>query len=196
MKCRSGWEGQGVPAKAGRHRALTFAVLSLVLSCASAPFPRATHVSDGRTDDPWLEGEKCAEGSHDDAALRIEEVLAGTGKVVGDGETVRVHYVARLPDGTVVHDTRHDGAPIEVIIGSTKMICGFDRALIGMRAGSQRRVTVPWRLAFGANGRPPDVQPRTDLVFLIDLFLPSYPGQDQSAPAANPNARGAGGRRR
>jgi hypothetical protein len=170
----------------------TFIAASLALSCAGAPFPRETRAFDGRTDDPWLEGERCPAGPRDDTGLRIEEVEAGSGKVAGDGETVRVHYVAKLPDGTIVHDTRHDGPPVEVIIGSTKMICGFDRALLGMRAGEQRRVSVPWRLAFGESGRPPDVQPRTDLVFVIDLFVPAYRGVEQTSRPTNPASRGRG----
>jgi len=32
--------------------------------------------------------------------------------------------------------TRVDGAPIEIFIGSTKIICGFEKALMGMRAGN------------------------------------------------------------
>jgi FKBP-type peptidyl-prolyl cis-trans isomerase len=160
------------------------------LSCAGASFHRETRAFDGRTDDLWLEGERCPAGTRDDAGLRIEEVEAGSGQAAADGETVRVHYIAKLPDGTVVHDTLHNGAPIEIIIGSTKMICGFDRAVLGMRAGEQRRVFVPWRLAFGEDGRPPDVPPRTDLVFVIDLFVPAYREVDRGSAPVNPAARG------
>jgi hypothetical protein len=43
----------------------------------------------------------------------------------------------------------------EIIGSAKKTMCGFDRALVGMRPGEQRRVTVPWQLAFGDAGRPP-----------------------------------------
>jgi hypothetical protein len=166
----------------------------LGLSCGGASFPRETTATDARADDPWLEGgERCAAGSQDDTGLRIEELDAGTGRAVGDGEEVRVHYVARLANGTVIHDTRHDGAPIEIIIGSTKIICGFEKALIGMHAGEQRRVSVPWRLAFGESGRPPDVPPRTDLAFVIELFLPAVSVLENGSPPGNP-VLGGGGR--
>jgi hypothetical protein len=168
----------------------------LVLSCGAGPFPRETTADDARADDPWLEGgERCAPGFHDDTGLRIEGLAAGIGKAVGDGQEVRVHYVARLPDGRIVHDTRHDGAPIEIIIGSTKIICGFERALLGMHAGEQRRVTVPWQLAFGESGKPPDVPARTDVTFVIDLFLPAVTELENGSRPSNP-ARGGGGRGR
>jgi len=148
---------------------------SLALSCAGAPLPRETRATNCRTDDAWLEGATCEGNANasDDAGLRIEDVEAGRGQPVGKGETVRVHYTARLEDGTTLHNTRDKGPPVEIIIGSTKTICGFERALVGMRPGGQRRVVVPWRLGFGEGGRPPDIQPKTDLVFVVDLFLPA-----------------------
>jgi hypothetical protein len=172
--------------------ATTIIATSLTLSCGGGSFPRQTVATNTRTDDPWLEGERCTDGPHDDAGLRIEQVEAGSGEAVGIGETVRVHYVARLPNGTIIHDTQHDGPPVEIIIGSTKIICGFERALVGMRAGEQRRVTVPWSLAFGESGRPPDVPRRTDLVFVIDLFLPYVVPAENRSPAVNPASRGRG----
>jgi hypothetical protein len=185
-------------AKANRCQgpAATIIAASIGLSCGGS-LPRQTTATDTRADDPWLEGgERCQAGSQEDPGLRIEELEAGTGKPVEDGQEVRVHYVARLPDGTIIHDT-HDGAPIEIFIGSTKIICGFERALLGMRAGEQRRASVPWRLAFGESGRSPDVPPRTDLAFVIDLFLPAVPALENGSRPANPNpGHGGGGRGR
>jgi hypothetical protein len=158
------------------------------VSCG-ATFPRQTFAEDGRGNDPWLEGARCDSGSSDDAAVRVEQVEAGTGKVVGVGETVRVHYVASLPNGSVVRDTHNDGAPVELIIGSTKIICGFEKALIGMRAGEQRRAYVPWHLGFGEAGKPPEIEPRTDLVFVIDLFLPASAAVQNGSPPENPAMR-------
>jgi len=177
----------------GGRSSLVLAV-ALALSCGGGSFPRDTTATNGRADDPWLEGERCSPGPNDDTALRIETTEVGTGKVVGDGETVRVHYVARLADGTVVHDTRADGAPIELILGSTKIICGFERGLLGMRAGEQRRVSVPWPLAFGEGGKPPTVPARSDVTFVVDLFLPADPSLEHgSGPARPPASRGGGG---
>jgi len=173
----------------------TLLATAIVVSCGGAAFPRETTANNARTDDPWLEGERCGEGAHGDAGLHVETLEIGPGKVVGDGQTVRVHYVAQLPDGTVVHDTRADGPPIEMIIGSTKLICGFERALAGMHAGEQRRVRVPARLAFGDAGKPPQVPGGSDLVFVIDLFLPADPVLEQGGgPVRPPSSRGGGGR--
>jgi peptidylprolyl isomerase len=172
----------------------TRTVLGLVLaglgaSCAGATFPRQTRVSTARSDDPWLAGEQCPAQPPDSSQLRIEDLEAGTGRPVAQGETVRVHYQAALPNGTPLHDTRDQGVPSEIILGSTKTICGFEKALVGMRPGGQRRVFVPWQLGFGESGRAPDIQPRTDLVFVIDLYLPADTGFQPGAPPVNPAQR-------
>jgi FKBP-type peptidyl-prolyl cis-trans isomerase len=176
-------------------RSVMLSAALLALSCGAAPRYRETRAENARADDPWLDGERCKPETRDDPGVRVEQIEAGAGQPVGDGESVRVHYVARLPSGETVHDTREGGLPIEIIIGSTHTICGFEKALLGMRPGEQRRAFVPWRLAFGESGRTPDIQPRTDLVFVIDLFLPSDVVNQRGSPPPRP-ALGGGGRRR
>jgi hypothetical protein len=166
---------------------------SLTLSCGAGPSGRQTTASNTRGDDPWLAGEGCNPGAPADPAPRIEVLAEGSGPPVGPGVTVRVHYVVSLPDGAILHDSHEGSLPSEIILGSTKTICGFERALLGMRPGEQRRVFVPWSLAFGESGRPPEIPPRTDLVFVIDLYLPADVVFEHGAPPANPNG---GGRRR
>jgi hypothetical protein len=72
---------------------------------------------------------------------------------------------------------------------------GFEKGLLGMRAREQRRFTVPWGLAFGEEGKPPDVPPRTEVTFVVDLFRPAVSELSNGSPPANP-ARGGGGRGR
>jgi FKBP-type peptidyl-prolyl cis-trans isomerase len=184
------------PPMPGRPRWHPFIVASVVASCAGSHHFRETRADNARADDPWLEGERCTPETRDDPGVRVEQVEEGVGRPVGDGETVRVHYVARLPSGETVHDTRAGCLPIEIIIGSTHTICGFEKALLGMRAGEQRRAYVPWHLAFGENGRPPDIQPRTDLVFLINLYLPADVVLEPHSGPTRPPVGGGGGRRR
>jgi FKBP-type peptidyl-prolyl cis-trans isomerase len=166
---------------------------SCTLSCGAGPTGRLTTASNTRGDDPWLAGEGCTPDAPDAAPMHIEVLAAGSGQPVASGVNVRVHYIASLPNGAVLHDSHDSGLPSDIILGSTKTICGFERALLGMRPGEQRRVLVPWSLAFGESGRPPEVPPRTDLVFVIDLYLPAETVIEQGSHPVNP---AGGGRRR
>jgi hypothetical protein len=171
-----------------------FSAASLALSCGAGPTSRQTTANNARGDDPWLMGERCTRATPADPAPRIEVLAEGSGPPVAQGVTVRVHYVASLTNGVILHDSHdsHDGysAPSEIILGSTKTICGFERALAGMRPGEQRRVLVPWSLAFGETGRPPEVPPRADLVFLVDLYLPADVVIERGLPPTNPSGMG------
>jgi hypothetical protein len=166
---------------------------SPLFSCGAGPTGRQTTASNTRGDDPWLAGEGCSPDTPADIAPRIEVLAEGNGQPVTAGMSVRVHYVASSPDGTVLHDSHEGNLPSDIILGSTKTICGFERALLGMRPGEQRRAFVPSSLAFGEAGRPPGVPPRTDVVFVIDLYLPADAVIDQGSHPANP---AGGGRRR
>jgi hypothetical protein len=169
---------------------------TLALSCGAPPVRgRPTTIGIARSNDPWLLGERCTPETPADPAPRIEVLAAGTGAPVTTGMTVRVHYVASLPGGATLHDTHDENMPAEIIIGSTKTICGFERSLIGMRPGEQRRVSIPASLAFGESGRPPEIPPGADLVFVIDLYLSADVAFEHGSPPVNP-IRGGGGRRR
>jgi hypothetical protein len=170
-------------------------VASLTLSCASPQVSaRPTMIGVARSDDPWLLGERCTPETPPDPAPRIEVLAAGSGEPVAPGVTVRIHYIASLPNGAVLRDTHEENIPAEIIIGSTKTICGIERALIGMHPGEQRRIFVPSSLAFGETGRPPEIPPHSDLVFVVDLYLPADVVNQLGSPPVNP-IRG-GGRRR
>jgi FKBP-type peptidyl-prolyl cis-trans isomerase len=177
----------------------TAAIAIACAACGSAPFPSATQATDARNHDPWIETASPCETreAREEPELHVEEVRPGEGRQVERGDTVRVHYTASV-GGQTVHDSRNDGAPLEMIVGSTKTICGFERGILGMHAGGERRVFVPARLAFGEAGKPPDVPANADVVLVVDLFLPADPasGRGVGGPVNPVRGGGGGGRRR
>ncbi len=65
-----------------------------------------------------------------------------------NGDRVTVHYTGRLPDGSVF-DSSKDHAPIDVVIGAGAFLAGFEAAIIGMRIGERRVITIPSVHAYG-----------------------------------------------
>jgi FKBP-type peptidyl-prolyl cis-trans isomerase SlyD len=77
------------------------------------------------------------------------------------GCEVRLEYVLRLPDGTVL-DASSREAPLRYVHGQGHIFRGLERALEGMREGEQRTVVLAPSDAFG--DRDPagvDVLPRS-----------------------------------
>lgn len=64
------------------------------------------------------------------------------------GDTVSVHYVGRLDDGTVF-DSSEGGQPLEFALGAGNVIPGFEKAVLGMSPGDSKTMTIPSDDAYG-----------------------------------------------
>lgn len=64
------------------------------------------------------------------------------------GDTIQVHYVGTLADGTQFDSSKERG-PLEVTIGSGQVIAGFEEALVGMAEGDTKSVTLEPDDAYG-----------------------------------------------
>jgi peptidylprolyl isomerase len=74
--------------------------------------------------------------------------LAGTGAAVVAGNQVSVYYTGTFVNGTMF-DTNVNKTPLTFTVGSGTVVKGFDEALIGMKAGQTKTVTVPVDKAYG-----------------------------------------------
>jgi len=64
------------------------------------------------------------------------------------GDTVRVHYVGVLDDGTVFDSTQGKG-PLQFAVGGREVIPAFERAVIGLAVGESTVVRVPAAEGYG-----------------------------------------------
>ncbi|MBX3228592.1 MAG: thioredoxin domain-containing protein [Labilithrix sp.] len=103
--------------------------------------------------------------------LKIKDVAIGTGREVKSGDTVRVHYVGTLTDGSVFDASKKrgdDGFTFQV--GQGRVIKGWDEGLVGMKVGGKRKLTIPPDLAYGDRGAGATIPPKSTLVFEVDLL--------------------------
>ena len=92
----------------------------------------------------------------------VDVVKAQTeGKAAASGDTVEVDYIGAFENGTLF-DTSIEGeakkgglplrpsySPLEFTVGAGQMIEGFDAAVVGMKEGQQKTVTLPPEKAYG-----------------------------------------------
>ena len=83
------------------------------------------------------------------------DLVIGTGPIAAaNGNTVTVAYTGWLhnsgrPDAK---GTQFDSGTLQpFVLGTGRVIRGWDQGLIGMRAGGQRRLVIPPELAYGNN---------------------------------------------
>jgi peptidylprolyl isomerase len=64
------------------------------------------------------------------------------------GDTVLVHYTGSLSDGTIF-DSSRDGGPLESVLGRNMLLPGLENAILGMKEGDAKTVTIQPDQAYG-----------------------------------------------
>lgn len=69
--------------------------------------------------------------------------------IVQNGDSIEVHYVLTLEDGTEAQSSRDTGSPLPFVVGSGQVIPGFDAAVLGSKVGDVINVTLQPKDAYG-----------------------------------------------
>lgn len=123
--------------------------------------------------------------------FKTEDLIVGMGKAAERGALITAHYMGYLADGTVFDSSHSRGQPFECVIGTGRVIKGWDLGVLGseigtklvqkwgielelpafdaMKVGGKRQLFVPAHLGYGerAVGKIP---PNSDLTFEIELI--------------------------
>ena len=102
--------------------------------------------------------------------LQIENLREGSGAQAAAGNTVTVHYVGTLTNGSKFDSSRDRGQGFTFKLGAGQVIAGWDQGVAGMRIGEVRKLTIPPQLAYGERGFPPVIPPQSTLVFEVELL--------------------------
>lgn len=102
--------------------------------------------------------------------LRYVDEAVGKGPLPHTGQTVVVHYVGTLRDGTKFDSSRDRGEPFSFPIGTGRVIPGWDEGVATMRAGGRRKLIVPPALGYGSAGAGDKIPPNATLIFEIELL--------------------------
>jgi len=91
-----------------------------------------------------------------------------TNVMVKAGDTVSVHYVGSLTDGTQFDSSYDRGDPITFTVGGGEVIKGFDQGVVGMKVGEKKTLTIPPELGYGVR-QVGQIPPNSTLIFDVEL---------------------------
>lgn len=122
--------------------------------------------------------------------LQVEDFIVGTGKTAERGALITAHYTGYLADGRVFDSSHQRGQPFEAVIGTGRVIKGWDIGVLGgeyaknigydnqvekpdvlaaMQVGGTRKLIVPSHLAYGER-QVGKIPANSDLTFEIELL--------------------------
>jgi len=101
--------------------------------------------------------------------LQVIDLREGDGKAVVKGALITTQYRGTLADGSEFDSSWARGKPFQCVIGTGRVIKGWDQGLMGMRVGGKRKLQVPAHLGYGERAMGA-IPPNSDLTFEIELL--------------------------
>jgi FKBP-type peptidyl-prolyl cis-trans isomerase len=118
--------------------------------------------------------------------LEVKETKKGKGAAAALGDTVWVLFAGKLTDGTVFDSSeRSGGSPYRVTLGAGEVIEGWEKGLEGSKVGSKLELKIPYQMAYGENGRAPQIPPRADLNFTLEVLALVKQGEEGMVDATD-----------
>jgi FKBP-type peptidyl-prolyl cis-trans isomerase FkpA/FKBP-type peptidyl-prolyl cis-trans isomerase FklB len=118
---------------------------------------------------PFLEKAAAEKGARKTASgLVYKELKAGSGDAPKATDTVKVHYTGTLTDGTVFDSSVKRGEPATFPVSG--VIKCWTEGLQMMKVGGKAKLVCPSDIAYGDQGRPPQIGPGAPLVFEVELL--------------------------
>lgn len=103
-----------------------------------------------------------------ESGLQYEVITGGDGPKPAATDTVSVHYVGTLLDGTEFDSSVARGQPATFPLN--RVIGGWTEGLQLMSVGSKYKLFIPSNLGYGQQGSPPKIGPGAALVFEVELL--------------------------
>jgi len=105
-----------------------------------------------------------------EGGVLVQTLRAGfdDGDVAKKGDKISIHFTGTVQDGGVFDDSHPRGA-FNFWVGEGQVLPGLDRALLGMKEGELRVITVPPALGYGDDPKP-NIPRRSTLVFEVELL--------------------------
>ena len=105
---------------------------------------------------------------------QYKELKTGTGENAQVGDVVTIHFVGWLDNngtkGKEIYNTRKEGKQVSFVVGTDKVMQGWNEGVIGMRPGGKRLIMLPPALGYGARSVEDVIPADASLIFVIDLI--------------------------
>jgi FKBP-type peptidyl-prolyl cis-trans isomerase FkpA len=114
--------------------------------------------------------------------VQYQDLKPGSGETAAVGDVATIQFTGWLDDngrkGKEFYNSRRQGAPVAFVIGTERVMQGWNEGVIGMQQGGKRLLRVPPSLGYGSREVEGVIPPDARLIFIIDLLeLEKQPAQ-------------------
>ncbi|KAF9191239.1 FK506 binding protein proline rotamase rapamycin-binding protein [Haplosporangium sp. Z 767] len=103
--------------------------------------------------------------------VTVERLSPGDGQTFPKaGNTVVMHYVGTLDNGSKFDSSRDRNEPFKTKIGVGKVIKGWDEGVPQLSLGEKAILKITPDYGYGARGFPPVIPPNSNLTFEVELI--------------------------
>jgi FKBP-type peptidyl-prolyl cis-trans isomerase len=108
------------------------------------------------------------------SGLEYKDLKVGSGNKAQLGDTAVIHFVGWVDEngqqGKEIYNSRKAREPVSFVIGTDKVMQGWNEGIIGMHAGGTRMLRIPPELGYGKKAVEDVVPPDSCLQFIIELL--------------------------
>ena len=108
------------------------------------------------------------------SGLEYKNLKVGSGSEAQLGDIALIHFVGWLDKkgqrGQEIYNSRIEQEPVSFVIGTDKVMQGWNEGVIGMKVGGTRLLRIPPELGYGAKAVEEVVPANAYLQFIIELL--------------------------
>lgn len=102
-----------------------------------------------------------------------KDLKKGVGAIAEIGDVATIHFTGWLDNkgakGKEFFNTRKENKPVSFVVGTDKVMPGWNEGVIGMKPGGKRLLKLPHTLGYGSKGVQDFVPPNARLIMMIEL---------------------------
>lgn len=109
-----------------------------------------------------------------EGGLRIQDLEMGQGQGAVVGQVATIHFVGWVDQqgarGREIFNSRSQGQPVSFVIGTERVMPGWNAGVLGMKPGGKRMLLVPPGMAYGDRKIDDVIPENAALMFRIELI--------------------------
>lgn len=106
--------------------------------------------------------------------IRYQDLKPGMGATAEPGDVVTMHFIGWLEadgkKGKEIYNSRRERDPVSFVVGTDRVMQGWNEGVIGMKPGGKRLLMLPPWLGYGSRGVEGVIPENARLIFVIDLI--------------------------